>query len=89
MRHGNDLRAEAVALFGRGLGYRAVAKRLGMSVRTARKWQYTYRVAGKEGLLVTKHKRYDYETKLAAARDVVERGAGKPVTMEKLQDILG
>jgi len=83
MRHGNDLRAEAVALFGRGLGYRAVAKMLAMSVRTARKWQYTYRVAGKEGLLVTRHKRYDYEIKLAAARDVVERGAGKPLTMEK------
>lgn len=83
MRHGPDLRAEAVALFELGFGERSAARRLGLSVRIVKKWLYTYRAAGKEALLVTKHKSYSYETKLAAARDVVDGGATKPGTMEK------
>ena len=71
MRHGSELREEAVALFDAGFGERSAAHRLGLSVRTVRKWLYTYRAVGKEALLVGKHKHYPYETKLAAARDVV------------------
>lgn len=83
MRHGPDLRAEAVALFELGFGERSAARRLGLSVRIVKKWLYTYRAVGKEALLVEKRKSYSYETKLAAARDVVDRGATKPETMEK------
>lgn len=83
MRHGPDLRAEAVALFELGYGDKATATMLGLSERIAQKWLYTYRAVGKEALLVTKHKSYPYETKLAAARDVVDGGATKPETMEK------
>ena len=43
---------------------------------TVRGWQKTYRVIGKDGLLAmgVKHARYDYETKVAAARAVVDGG---------------
>ena len=54
-----------------------------MSAETVRGWQKTYRVIGKDGLLAmgVKHARYDYETKVAAARAVVDGGMSKPEAM--------
>ena len=56
-----------------------------MSAETVRGWQKTYRVIGKDGLLAmgVKHARYDYETKVAAARAVVEGGMSKPEAMTR------
>ena len=61
------------------------AKRLGVPAETVRHWQKTYRVIGKDGLLAmgVKHARYDYETKVAAARAVVDGGMSKPEAMAR------
>jgi len=56
-----------------------------VSAETVRGWQKTYRVIGKDGLLAmgVKHARYDYETKVAAARAVVDGGMSKPEAMTR------
>ena len=74
MRYGSELRKEAVALFDAGFGEKAAARGLGLPAKTVEKWLYTYRALGKEALFVTTHKKYSHELKVAAARDVVERG---------------
>ena len=83
LRHNRLLREQAVEMFERGFSYRLTARRLGVSAETVRGWQKTYRVIGKDGLLAmgVKHARYDYETKVAAARAVVEGGMSKPEAM--------
>lgn len=83
IRHNRLLRKQAVKMFESGLGYDLTAKRLGMSAATVREWQKMYRVIGKDGLLAmgAKHTRYDYETKVAAARAVVDGGMSKPEAM--------
>ncbi|MCR5583705.1 MAG: helix-turn-helix domain-containing protein [Eggerthellaceae bacterium] len=83
MKYGLELRKEAVALFDAGFGEKAAARRLGLPVKTAEKWLYTYRALGKEALFVTTHKKYSHELKVAAARDVVENGMAKPDVMAK------
>ena len=83
MRHDRLLRKQAAEMFERGFGYGLTAKKLGMSAATVREWQRTYRVIGKDGLLAmgVKQARYDYETKVAAARAVVDGGMSKPEAM--------
>ena len=83
LRHDRSLREQAVKIFENGLGYDLTARKLGMSAATVREWQKTYRVIGKDGLLAmgVKHTRYDYETKVAAARAVVDGGMSKPEAM--------
>ena len=83
MRHDRSLRKQAAQMFERGLGYGSTARKLGVSAATVREWQKTYRVIGKDGLLAmgVKHTRYDYETKVAAARAVVDGGMSKPEAM--------
>ena len=85
LRHDRLLREQAVEMFERGRGYRLTARRLGVSAETVRGWQKTYRVIGKDGLLAmgVKHARYDYETKVAAARAVVDGGMSKPEAMTR------
>ena len=85
LRHDRLLREQAVEMFERGFGYHLTAKRLGVPAETVRHWQKTYRVIGKDGLLAmgVKHARYDYETKVAAARAVVEGGMSKPEAMTR------
>jgi len=77
------LREQAVEMFERGFGYRLTARRLGVSAETVREWQKTYHVIGKDGLLTmgVKHTKYDYETKVAAAKAVVDGGMSKPEAM--------
>ena len=77
------LREQAVEMFERGFGYRLTAGRLGVSAETVREWQKMYRVIGRGGLLAmgVKRARYDYETKVAAARAVVDGGMSKPEAM--------
>ena len=54
-----------------------------MSAETVREWQKMYRAIGRGGLLAmgVKQARYDYETKVAAARAVVDGGMSKPEAM--------
>ena len=70
-------------MFKRGFGYGLTAKRLGVPAATVREWQKMYRVIGRDGLLAmgVKRAKYDYETKVAAARAVVDGGMSKPEAM--------
>ena len=54
-----------------------------MSAETVREWQKMYRVIGRDGLVAMGAKRasYDYETKVGAARAVVDGGMSKPEAM--------
>ena len=83
LRHDRLLRKQAAQMFEKGFGYGVTASRLGVSAATVREWQKMYRVIGKGGLLAmgVKHTRYDYETKVAAARAVVDGGMSKPEAM--------
>ena len=83
MRHDRLLRKQAAQMFESGFGYGLTAKKLGMSAATVREWQKTYRVIGKDGLLAMgiKHTKYDYETKVAAAKAVVDGEMSKPEAM--------
>ena len=83
LRHDRLLREQAAQMFERGFGYGLTARKLGVSAATVREWQKMYRVIGKDGLLAmgVKHARYDYETKVAAARAVVDGGMSKPEAM--------
>ena len=83
LRHDRLLREQAVEMFERGFGYRLTARRLGVSAETVREWQKMYRVIGRGGLFAmgVKYARYDYETKVAAARAVVDGGMSKPEAM--------
>ena len=83
MRHDRLLRKQAAQMFEKGFGYGVTAKSLGISAATVREWQKTYRVIGKDGLLAmgVKHTRYNYETKVAAAKAVVDGGMSKPEAM--------
>ncbi len=75
-------REQAVSLFERGFGYRSVAAQLGIPKATVLKWAYTYRALGREALFVTRHRTYDHETKVRAARAVLEGKMTKPEAME-------
>ena len=83
LRHDRLLREQAVVMFERGFGYRLTARRLGVSAETVREWQKMYRVIGRGGLVAMGAKRasYDYETKVGAARAVVDGGMSKPEAM--------
>lgn len=83
LRHDRLLREQAVEMFERGFGYGLTAGRLGVSAETVREWQKMYRVIGRGGLLAmgVKRAKYDYETKVAAARAVVDGGMSKPEAM--------
>ena len=82
-RHDRLLRKQATQMFEKGCGYRLTARKLGVSAATVREWQKMYRVIGKGGLLAmgVKRAKYDYETKVAAARAVVDGGMSKPEAM--------
>lgn len=83
VRHDRLLREQAAEMFEKGCGYRLTARKLGVSAATVREWQKMYRVIGKDGLLAmgVKQTRYDYETKVAAAKAVVDGGMSKPEAM--------
>ncbi|MFV1050244.1 helix-turn-helix domain-containing protein, partial [Klebsiella pneumoniae] len=83
MRHNRLLREQATQMFERGFGYGLTAKKLGVSAATVREWQKMYHVIGRDGLLTMgiKHTKYDYETKVAAAKAVVDGGMSKPEAM--------
>ena len=83
MRHDRLLRKQAAQMFEKGRGYRLTARKLGVSAATVREWQKMYRAIGRSGFLAMgiKQARYDYETKVAAAKAVVDGGMSKPEAM--------
>ena len=85
LRHNRMLREQAVKMFESGFGYGLTARKLGMSAATVREWQKMYHVIGRNGLLAmgVKQARYDYETKVAAAKAVVDGGMSKPEAMAR------
>ena len=85
IKHDAEARRRAAELFAAGYGRRAVAGLLRISAEAVRQWQRTYRAVGLEGLLSMGKKQaaYDYGTRLAAARAVVEDGVPKPAAMAR------
>ena len=82
-KHGIEARREAAALFAEGRGRAFVATRLGLSKSTVGKWLLTYNAVGSEALLQmgATRRRYDFGTKVSAARAVVDLGKPKPEVM--------
>ncbi len=77
-----DIRAEAVRYFEMGFAERTVGRLLEAPRNTVGKWLYAYKALGKEALFVASHRKYDHESKVRAARAVVEGGMAKPDAME-------
>ncbi len=79
-----SVRELACGLFERGLGHRAAAAHLGVPAKAVEKWFLTYRAVGRDALLdMGAHRRYDYETKVAAASAVVDGGMARPEAMRR------
>ena len=73
VRYDSDTRREAARLFAMGYGYGPVSSMMSLPEDTVRKWLYTFRAVGLEGLLNMGkvQARYSWELKCAAARAVV------------------
>lgn len=84
-RHYDDgFRREALALIKAGAGRDTLARRLAMPRWTAEKWIILYRSGGEEAVMGGNgSRRYDWETKVAAARDHVENGMTKTEAMAR------
>ena len=78
-----EVRARAADLFAAGRGRGSVARELSVPEEAVRKWFATYRAVGREALLGMgkSHTRYSWETKVAAARAVVDGGRPKAEVM--------
>lgn len=78
-------RAQAADLFEAGVGFKAVAARLGVPRDTVREWACKYRSLGREELCAPRRIRRSYapELKLAAARAHVEEGLSAAEVMER------
>lgn len=85
LRYDSEARRRAVELHASGMGRAAIARALGASEDAVRQWVSTYGSVGMEGLLAMGAKKtfYGYETKLAAARAVVDGGLAKPEAMRR------
>lgn len=83
MRWDLTTRQEAIRLFDLGFGYKAVGAQLGCPPATVRKWLYTFKVGGKEALLMREQRSYSQELKIAAVQDFLNEGVSKPEIMEK------
>lgn len=74
---------EIARLIDQGWGGKSLSKRYGVSRTAASEWTYVYKAFGLDGLLNmgSKHRKYDYETKLAAARAHVDDGMSFAMVM--------
>mgnify|MGYP000411696721 CR=1 FL=1 len=83
-RYDDGFRREALELIKAGAGGNTLARRLAIPVYTARNWIRLYRSGGEEAVMGGGgSRRYDWETKVAAARDHVENGLTKAEVMAK------
>ena len=81
-RYDDGFRREALELIKSGAGKDALVRRLAIPVYTARNWIGLYRSNGEEAVMGGGgSRRYDWETKVAAARDHVENGLTKTEAM--------
>ena len=81
-RYDDGFRREALELIKAGAGKDTLARRLAIPVYTARNWIGLYRSNGEEAVMGGGgSRRYDWETKVAAARDHVENGLTKTEAM--------
>lgn len=81
-RYDDGFRREALELIKSGAGKDALARRLAIPVYTARNWIGLYRSNGEEAVMGgVGSRRYDWEMKVAAARDHVENGLTKTEAM--------
>lgn len=81
-RYDDGFRREALELIKSGAGKDTLARRLAIPVYTARNWIGLYRSNGEEAVMGGGgSRRYDWETKVAAARDYVENGLTKTEAM--------
>ena len=81
-RYDDGFRREALELIKSGAGEDTLARRLAIPVYTARNWIGLYRSNGEEAVMGGGgSRRYDWETKVAAARDHVENGLTKAEVM--------
>ena len=83
-RYDDGFRREALELINAGAGENTLASRLAIPVYTARNWIRLYRSNGEEAVMGGNgSRRYDWETKVAAARDHVENGMTKTEVMAR------
>ena len=83
-RYDDGFRREALELIKAGAGGNTLARRLAIPVYTARNWIRLYRSGGEEAVMGGNgSRRYDWETKVAAARDRVENGMTKTEAMAR------
>ena len=83
-RYDDGFRREALELIKAGAGGNTLARRLAIPVYTARNWIRLYRSGGEEAVMGGNgSRRYDWETKVAAARDHVENGMTKTEVMAR------
>lgn len=83
-RYDDGFRRGALELIKAGAGRDSLARRLAMPKQTAEKWILLYRSNGEEAVMGGNgRKRYDWETKVAAARDHVEGGMSKAEVMAR------
>ena len=70
------VRKQAAELLKEGVGHRSLAARLKIPEATARQWSRAFAVGGEEAVLNagSRHRVYDYDTKLAVVKDRLERG---------------
>lgn len=82
--YSDDFRRAAIELIRQGAGERIIARRLAMPVYTARSWIMLYRSIGEEAVMARGGcARYDWQTKVAAARAHVEKGMTKTEVMAR------
>ena len=83
-RYDDGFRREALELIKSGAGKATLVRRLAIPVYTARNWIGLYRSNGEEAVMGGGgSRRYDWETKVAAARDHVENGLTKTEAMAR------
>ena len=84
-RHDEGVKRLAVELIERGFGKHAISSSLAIPIATTREWILIYKAIGLDGLLNmgSGHRVYDYETKLAAVRDVLDNGLTRGEVMAK------
>lgn len=76
---------EIARLIDEGYGAKLIAKKYCVRHASAEQWIHTYKACGLDGLLNmgSTHKKYSYETKLAAARAFVEERFSKAEIMAR------
>ena len=83
-RYDDGFRREPLELIKSGAGKDTLARRLAIPVYTARNRIRPYRSGGEEAVMGGNgSRRYDWETKVAAARDHVENGMTKTEAMAR------